>query len=158
LPGDTGNLDQNTNNNIQKKEAKSVLDPAIIEKIEIIKTQPQKIDQPFLLAELLHSNGYLEYAVYFYNITLADKTTSQQIDKAWVLLQKANCQKQYEPVKAVDTYKQIISDYPDSTWVQPAQANQDLLNLYIQQKPKELIELCKQQLGNSDNFNGVSQK
>lgn len=142
---------------IQQQAEDNKLQFEIIAKIEYLKNHPQAIKQPFMLAELLNENGYYQQAVYFYDMVINDQVKETNIDKTWALMQKANCQKHFEPSQAVETYKQLISQYPDSLWVQPAQANVELLNLYQNQEPEKLINLCRQQPGR-ENLTGVTQK
>ncbi|MBN1796301.1 MAG: tetratricopeptide repeat protein [Sedimentisphaerales bacterium] len=147
---------QNENKTVEKKP-----DPVLLAKIQLLKKQPELVKQPFMLAELLYLNGYDEHAAYFYNLALSLQGKSEKTDdsdKAWLLFQKANCQRLFEPQQAVETYKQLISEYPNSLWFGQAQANLELLQFNLNEEPEKIIELCRKQLNDFNYSDGATQE
>ncbi|MDO8303728.1 MAG: hypothetical protein Q7T18_10845 [Sedimentisphaerales bacterium] len=60
-------------------------------------------------------------------------------DKAWILLQLANCH-QDAPDAAITVLSTLIAQYPNSIWAPAAGAKRDILQWYQKEKPRSLLE------------------
>ena len=113
---------------------------------EDISLHPEKLGNPLRLGEVLFYNGYLKQAAICYQQALRrsniDEDSSAR-DKAWILFQIGNCLRTDEPLKAMERYKQLITEYPESPWTDLAKAKSKLIDWYLKDKPKELINEYK---------------
>lgn len=123
------------------------LDPQLIKKLEQIVLQGGSVNQPQLLADMLYKTGRYELAAYFYGLAANDKTQDlSDNDKAWLLLQRAVCLSETDPVQALQIYKSMVSQFPNSPWAELARSNAGTLNWLQTQKPLNLIEQYKKEL------------
>jgi tetratricopeptide (TPR) repeat protein len=103
---------------------------------------PNQLENPFELGEVLYFSGHLREATIFYQEALdrtdADKPGLNQ-DRAWILFQIGNCLKDYDLTKAQSIYRQLITEHPGSPWVEPAKAREKIVNWYLKEKPRALI-------------------
>jgi len=117
--------------------------------IKILETLSQQLEQlhnPFELAELLFQSGRLKEAAICYQEALKRSQASKDDtnkNKSWILFQIGNCLKDNDPLEAVKIYRQLIVEHPDSPWTDLAKAQNTLIDWYMQNKPKDLIEQCK---------------
>lgn len=141
---------------IESKSAPSLIDeqqnenqlqykPITSETLQIfedLSQQPEQLKTPFELAEVLFYSGHLKEAAMCYQEALKDMT-SNKIDEpknlAWILFQSGNCLRNDDPSTAMEMYRQLISEYPDSPWVDLAKIQSKLINLFQQDKPRGLI-------------------
>ncbi len=124
------------------------LNPEIVQKLERIIEQSAIINEPQLLADMLYQTGYYELAAYFYELAISHDTKKQMDDlnKSWLMMQKAVCLSNSNPQQALQIYKGLISQYPASPWVELAKNNEGLIDWLEAQQPKKLIEQCRQDL------------
>lgn len=115
------------------------------ETLQMIDSQlqhPEQLKNPFELAEVFFRCGRLKEAGVCYQRALSrestDKTDPNQ-DTAWILLQIGNCFQNDDPNTAMQAYRQLITEYPDSLWTDLAQAQYELVNWFQQYKPRTLI-------------------
>ena len=104
--------------------------------------QPDQLNNPFELAEILFSSNCLREAAKCYQESLNRMTTNetdQVANKAWVLFQIGNCLQNIDPPTAMQMYRQLITEYPDSPWMDLAKAKSKLIDWYQQDKPGELV-------------------
>ncbi len=117
-----------------------------IELFEQASQQPQQIRSPLELAEVLFRGGQLKEAVKCYRDALeqmpADANSSSE-DKTWVLFQIGNCLQKDDPPAALQMYRQLIAECPDSLWTDLAKAKVNLIDWYIKDKPDVLLEQYK---------------
>ena len=103
---------------------------------------PNQMDNPFGLGEILYCSGRLREAVPFYRQALnrieKDESPSEQ-NRAWILFQLGNCLRDYDLPAAKKMYVQLITEYPESTWVDLAKVWDKLIDLYLKDDPKKLI-------------------
>jgi len=107
---------------------------------------PEKLDNPFELGETLFLSGNLKEAVMFYQEALKRKSagdTSPDRDRAWILFQIGNCLWNNDPPTAIKVYGQLITEHPNSTWKDLAEARSKLLNWYQTDEPHKLIAESK---------------
>ena len=111
-----------------------------------ISQQPEQLKKPFELAEILFGSGCFDEAAMCYQESLrrldADQPDTFQ-DKAWMLLQLGNCFQDKEPQTALESYRSVIVECPESPWVSLAKAKSELINWYLQDQPKTLINEVK---------------
>jgi len=104
---------------------------------------PNAVTHPFRMAEILYASGRTRQAAPFYQRALAqldgqDHKTAAQ--RQWILLQLGRCWRQDDPAQARRMFSQLISEYPDSPWVDLARAWQGLTDWYLTERPSRLIE------------------
>jgi tetratricopeptide (TPR) repeat protein len=103
---------------------------------------PNQMDNPFGLGEVLYFSGRLKEAVPFYRQALnrmdKDKAGSEQ-NRAWILFQLGNCLRDYDLPAAKIMYVQLITEYPESTWADLAKVWEKLIDLYLKDNPETLI-------------------
>jgi tetratricopeptide (TPR) repeat protein len=107
-----------------------------------IAKDPNQLDNPFGLAEVLYFSGRVKEAAVLYQEALnrmgKDKTASGQ-NRAWILFQLGNCLRNYDLPTAKKMYVQLITEFPESQWVEPAKAREKLIDWYLKDKPKTLL-------------------
>ena len=106
-----------------------------------IENNPDGIQNPYELAEILSRGGHLTQAAVCYKQTLKIGLFEKQPEtKTWILFQLGNCLKENQPDEAIKIYARLLIEYPDSIWAKAAKRYNDLLNLQLQDKPYELIK------------------
>ena len=103
--------------------------------------QPQQLKNPIELAEILFRNGSLKEAAKCYREALNRMTANEGLpkEKAWILFQIGNCLRNTDRPAAIEMYRQLIAQYPDSPWADLAKARSKLINWYQQDKPGGLV-------------------
>lgn len=123
-------------------EPLTLLPTDTLKRLEDMVEDPNQIDAPLEMAELLFLSGRAAEAAVFYEKALAqipanDPTTSE--DRAWILFQLGNCLRETDMTKARDMYMKLISQYPSSPWTELAKAHGRLINWYQSAKPEQLM-------------------
>ena len=108
--------------------------------------QPGELNNTLELAEILFNSGCLKEAAICYRQAL--NQASAQVadpfqDKAWILLQLGNCLQKEDPQAALESYRAVITESPDSLWAPLAKAKSELTNWYLQDQPKTLVHNSK---------------
>lgn len=103
---------------------------------------PDQLDDPFEMGELLFAGGNTKDAVIFYREALKrtdpnDVRLSQE--RAWILFQIGNCLRYHEPIAATETYRKLLVEYPNSLWTDLAKAQKGFIDWSLVEKPRELI-------------------
>jgi len=103
---------------------------------------PNAVAHPFRMAEVLVASDHLAQAVPFYQKALAqldarDKKTASQ--RQWILLQLGRCWREDQPDRARQMFSQLISEYPDSPWLDLAKTWQGLADWYLTEQPWQLV-------------------
>jgi len=107
---------------------------------------PNQLDNPFKLAEVLFLSGRLKEAAMLYQEAFKSKgpdQTEAAQNRAWILFQIGNCLWDDDPKTAQKAYRQLIAEYPESPWVDPAKVREKLIDWYQKEKPRMLIEECR---------------
>jgi len=103
---------------------------------------PERIEDPFRLGEILFLSGNMKEAAALYREAL-NRTEPNDVwsvhDTAWVQFQIGNCLRNDNPPEAKKAYRQLITGYPDSPWVEIAKAYDKLIDWHQQDKPLSLI-------------------
>jgi tetratricopeptide (TPR) repeat protein len=114
-----------------------------LEIIKKISQNPGDLENPFELGETLFLSGYIGEAVIFYREALKrkspDKADSAQ-DRAWILFQIGNCLRDVDRPEAINTYGQLITEYPNSPWKELAEVRRALLDWYLKEEPSKLLK------------------
>lgn len=106
---------------------------------------PNQLQKPFELAEMLFQSGNLAQAAKCYEKSLeylaADPASAKM--RAWILFQTGNCLRSVEPQKAKKFYTTLITEQPGCLWADLAKARVKLIDWYLQDRPRTLIEESK---------------
>jgi len=116
------------------------LAPATLERLESLLQDPNQVDNPLDMAELLFLSGRPAKAAIFYERALARLTSgepSQDEDRAWILFQLGNCLRETDMAKAKASYMKLISQYPGSPWTELAKAHGRLITWYQGANPQQ---------------------
>jgi hypothetical protein len=112
-----------------------------LSRIKELAEQPAQVENPFELAEVLYLSGATKEAAVFYEEALnrkgAGETLSPQ-QKSWVMFQAGNCLRHLDMPRAQKFYRRLITDYPDSCWVDLAKVQDKLIEWYLSEKPETL--------------------
>jgi len=107
-----------------------------------ITQDPNQLDNPFELGEVMYFSGRLKEAAVFYqealNRTDPDKAGSDR-NRPWILFQIGNCLRNDDLTTAQKIYRQLIAEYPGSPLVDLAKARENLIDWYLKDKPRTLI-------------------
>jgi hypothetical protein len=105
--------------------------------------QPGKLPAPLELAEILFSGGSSQEAVQFYREALnrCDPNDARASnDRPWILFQIGNCLRHHDRPAAAKTYGQLLTEYPQSPWTELAKAEGKLIDWYLRDEPRKLID------------------
>jgi len=103
---------------------------------------PEKVDNPFELAETLFLSGNVKEAAVFYAEALGrtePNDVSSSRDRAWVLFQAGNCLRSTDLPAATKMYTQLLTEYPISPWTDMAKAQARLIDWYVKDEPHKLV-------------------
>jgi len=107
---------------------------------------PEQLNSPLKLAEILYRSGHLKEAAKCYQEALyrmATDDAAQKQHRAWILFQIGNCLRNDDQQAAIEMYRQLITEYPNSPWSESARVEDKLLNWIIKDDPKALIDAKK---------------
>jgi tetratricopeptide (TPR) repeat protein len=117
----------------------------ILEDIEQ-STAGSQINKPLQLAEILFLSGHLKPAATVYRQMLTrmnPNDVASACDRAWILFQIGNCLRESDLPEAKRMYGQLIEEYPNCPWADLAGSRASLIDWYLKDKPKDLIEKSK---------------
>ena len=107
--------------------------------IQQVCKNPSAVEDSFELAELLYIKGYLKEAAIFYQETL-NRPKFGPGQKPWILYQIGNCLRWSDPASALTAYRQLIVEFSDCPWAEPAKAQERMLDWLQKEKPRELLK------------------
>ncbi|MHC4640030.1 MAG: tetratricopeptide repeat protein [Planctomycetota bacterium] len=126
-------------------EPKSPYEPVTSQTLQMlagIAQDSNQLENPFELGEVLYTSGNLREAAVFYQEALnridAEKTVSYQ-SRPWILFQLGNCLRDHDLSATKKIYVQLITEYPESPWVDLAKARVKVIDWYLKDKPETLI-------------------
>jgi len=126
-------------------ESKSPYEPVTNQTLQMLAgfaKDPNQVENPFELGEVLYVSGHLREAAVFYQEALnridAEKIGAPQ-NRPWVLFQLANCLREHDLPAAKKKYVQLITEYPESPWVELAKTRGKIIDWYLKDKPQTLI-------------------
>lgn len=141
-PSDIVVIEESSNKTIGSKPLYEPVTDRTLQMLDNVAQDPNQLENPFELGEVLYFSGHLKQAAVFYqealNRTDPDKPGLTK-NKAWILFQIGNCLKDDDLTKAQNMYRQLIAEYPGSPWVEPAKAREKLIDWYLKEKPRTLI-------------------
>ena len=113
-----------------------------LQKLKDLSQHPEQLQNPFELAEILFNCRCLREAAKCYHEALSRMTTNEADpfqNRAWLLFQTGNCLQNDDPQAAMQMYKQLITEYPNSPWTDLAKTKSKLIDWYLSDKPRALI-------------------
>lgn len=132
-------------------------EPIAEETLQMLKSlanEPEKIANPLELGEVLFISGNLKEAALFYSEALKRKDPNDagvSRDRAWILFQIGNCQRNEDMPAAAKIYQQLLTEYPNSPWADFATARNNLIAWYLKDEPLKLIQQVKPAGGERNN-------
>lgn len=119
-----------------------------LEAINKLSDNIEQLSNPLQLAEILFDAGYLEQAAMCYQQALERTTDSidSNSERAWILFQIGNCYRINDAKKAIETYNKLLTDFPESDWVEVATVHIKLVQWHEKDNPRQLIEQCTSEL------------
>jgi len=143
-----------------KQEAKPKLpyEPITDETLQMLinlAQDPEKLDNPLELGEIMFVSGNVKEASIFYSEALKRKDpndVSMSWDRAWILFQIGNCLRNEDLPAAAKMYQQLLTEYPNSPWVDLAKAQSNLIAWYLKDEPVKLIAEVKHAGSEQDNI------
>lgn len=117
-----------------------------VKMLRSLSQNPQKIDNPLELGELLFRNGNYKEAVLFYREALnrADSNRPDaSMDRAWLLFQTGNCLRNSDMDQAEKMYSQLITEFPNSLWADMAVVQTQFIAWYKKDEPQKLVNQNK---------------
>ncbi len=126
-------------------EPKSPYEPVTNQTLQMIvgiAQDPNQVENPFDLGEVLYVSGHLREAAVFYQEALnridADKTGAAR-NRPWILFQLANSLREHDLPAAKKRYVQLITEYHESPWVELAKTREKIIDWFLKDKPQTLI-------------------
>lgn len=143
-----------------KQEAKPKLpyEPITDETLQMLinlAQDPEKLDNPLELGEILFVSGNVKEASTFYSEALKRKDpndVSMSWDRAWILFQIGNCLRNEDMPAAAKMYRQLLTEYPNSPWADLATAQSNLIAWYLKDEPVKLMLQVKHAGSEQDNI------
>ena len=120
----------------------ATLSPETQKQLEAILKDPNQVQEPFEMAELLFLSGRTTEATVFYQMALdrtANDASATSEDRAWILFQLANCLRETDMVRAKEAYMKLVTQYPDSPWTELAKAHGRLITWYQTARPQQWV-------------------
>ena len=120
----------------------AALSPETQKELEAILKDPNQVQEPFEMAELLFLSGRTTQATVFYEMAFErseNDTSATSEDRAWILFQLANCLRETDLVRAKDAYMKLVTQYPDSPWTELAKAHGRLITWYQTARPQQWV-------------------
>ena len=141
-PSDRVMIEESSNKTIEYKPLYEPVTDRTLQMLGNITQDPNQMDNPFELGEVMYFSGRLKEAAVFYqealNRTDPEKTGAGR-NRAWILFQLGNCLQDHDLPAAKKMYRQLIAEYPGSPWVDLAKAREKLIDWYLKDKPRTLI-------------------
>jgi tetratricopeptide (TPR) repeat protein len=148
ISSDTEMLQEQEPNKIERKLPYEQVTDHTLQTFKSLSQHPDQLHNPFELAEILFNSHCLREAAKCYQESLNSMTTNetdQLANKAWVVFQLGNCLQNIDPPTAMQMYRQLIVEYPNSPWADLAKAKTKLIDWYLKEKPNTLINKRKSQ-------------
>jgi len=122
------------------------IDLKTLEELTAAAKDPNTIAEPLALAQTLYRAGHFKEAALFYAIAAGRTTAMGRVltpdDKAWILLQLAECHRD-DPKIAIGVLDTLIAEHPKSIWTQAAITKRDILQWYQKDNPRQLLETTR---------------
>jgi len=122
---------------VEPAPAGPVLSDAMMEALK--RLPPEKVADPLGLADALYQAGRLPEADLFYGRILDGPASGDAESRAWALFQRANCRRPTDAKAAVDLYRRVVQEQPQSRWAPLAAVQQRLLEWYETLRPQSAV-------------------
>ena len=142
ISSDTEMSQEQEPNKIERKLPYEQVTDQTLKVFKSLSQLPDQLHNPSALADILFNSHCLREAATCYQEALnrmSTNETDQSQNKAWPLFQIGNCLRNIDRPAAMQMYKQLIMEYPNSPWADLAKAESDLINWYLKDKPNTLI-------------------
>ena len=114
------------------------------EMLSKIKKLPKKaIADPAGLAEILCLGGHHDVAAKFHDIAAESATDGDE--KAWLLFRSANCLRRSDSAAALQRYRKLLAECPDSFWGPLARAQAQIIEWYQTNNIADLLDKTKKE-------------
>ena len=127
-------------------DSKSPYEPVTNQTLQMLARfaqDPNQVENPFELGEVLYISGHLREAAVFYqealNRIIDVHKTKAALNRPWILFQLANCLRENDLPAAKKIYVQLITEYPESPWIELAKARGKIIDWFLKDKPQTLI-------------------
>jgi len=141
-PSNVAVIEEHSNKTAKSKLPYEPVTDRTLQMLAKVVQDPNQLENPFEMGEVLYFSGRLKQAAVFYQEAL-DRTDPDKPgldwNRAWILFQIGNCLRDYDMTKAQNYYRRLIAQYPGSPWVEPAKAREKLIDWYLKEKPRTLI-------------------
>ena len=129
-----------------KEKPVDLITKETLERLEGLTKDPNQVAEPIALAGTLFECGQFKYAAKFYEVAVERESSQGRKlsidDKAWMLLQIAQCRKD-EPAEAVKALDKLLELYPNSTWSRAAYVKKEMLQWLATEKPVRMVGEAK---------------
>lgn len=108
-----------------------------LKRLKNLLLRPDQLNDPLELGEILFSSDRTEDAVLLYEEALKrmdPNDVSLSGDRVWVLFQLGNCLRNHEPASAMEIYRRVLVEYPDSPWTDLAKARREIIEWHLEEK------------------------
>ena len=142
IPSDTEATEEQKRKKIEHKLPYEPVTEQTLKMFESLSKHPEQLHNPLELGKILFRSGNLKQAAVCYQQALNSKSTDAPSARntAWILLQIGNCVRDDEPLTAIQMYRRVITEHPNSPWVDLARTRIKLTEWFLNDKPKMLIE------------------
>ncbi len=101
------------------------------------------VSDPAGLAEVLCLAEHHDVAAIFYDLA-ADRATDED-EKGWLLFRSANCLRLSDSVAALQRYRKLLAECPNSLWSPLGQAQAQTIEWYQTNKVTDLLDKTKKE-------------
>jgi len=149
---------------VQKEKAKQETKPKppyepitdkTLQMLRNLAQDPEKLDNPLEVGEILFVSGNIKVAATFYSEALQRKDPNDagaSWDRAWILFQIGNCLRNDDLPAAAKMYQQLLTEYPNSPWAGMATAQSNIIAWYLKDEPEKLMLQVKHAGSEQDNI------
>ena len=140
---------------VKSKQPEESIPGETLQMLRNLAQNPEKLDNPLELGEILFVSGNVKEASTFYSEALKRKDpndVSVSRDRAWILFQIGNCLRNDDLPAAAKMYQQLLTEYPNSPWADMATAQRNLIAWYLKDEPVKLIAELKHAGSEQDNI------
>ncbi len=109
----------------------------------IRKLPKESIPDPAGLAEVLRLGGHHDVAARFYDMA-ADIATDED-KKAWLLFRSANCLRRSDGAAALQRYRKLLAECPNSLWGPLGKAQAQTIEWYQKNNVADLLDKTKKE-------------
>lgn len=120
----------------------TTLSPEVLDRLKQ-SIDPEAVD-PLRLAEALFRGGHKTEAADFYRKAL--DSAGKDTDRAWLLYRLGQCLADDQPADAMQQYRQVLADHPESLWAQLAEVQVLILQERQEHRADDLLAVVREEL------------